>query len=44
MIYFLRVRADEIVMVPLYAKNVQDNIDPGLLRQLRQQYEKNRKP
>ena len=42
-IYFLRVRVDEIVMVTVYAKNVQDNIDPGLLRELRRQYEKNRK-
>jgi hypothetical protein len=43
-IYFLRVRWDEIVMVTMYAKNVRDNIDPNLLRELRQQYEKNRKP
>jgi hypothetical protein len=41
-VYFLRLQADEIVLVTMYAKNVRDNIDPKLLRELRQLYEKNR--
>lgn len=41
-IYFLRLRSGEIVFVTMYAKNVRDNIDPALLRELRRQYEKNR--
>ena len=40
-IYFLRLKSGEIVLVTLYAKNVRDNIDPKLLRDLRRQYEKN---
>ena len=39
MIYFLRLSEDEIVLVTLYAKNVRDNVDPRLLRQLRNAYE-----
>lgn len=39
-IYFLRLQSGEIVLVTMYAKNVRDNIDPKLLRELRQQYEK----
>lgn len=41
-IYFLRLRSGEIVLVTMYAKNVRDNIDPALLRELRRQHEKNR--
>ncbi len=41
-IYFLRLRSGEIVLVTMYAKNVQDNINPKVLRELRQWYEKNR--
>lgn len=41
-IYFLRLRPGEIVLVTMYAKNVRDNIDAELLRELRRQYEKNR--
>ncbi len=41
-VYFLRLRADEIVLVTMYAKNVRDNIEPKLLRELRRIYEKNR--
>ncbi|MBY0269011.1 MAG: type II toxin-antitoxin system RelE/ParE family toxin [Burkholderiales bacterium] len=42
-IYFLRLNSGEIVLVTMYAKNVQDNINPRVLRELRQWYEKNRK-
>ena len=38
-IYFLRLREDEIVLVTIYAKSVRDNIDPKLLKQLRDAYE-----
>ncbi len=38
-IYFLRLSEDEIVLVTMYAKNVRDNVDPRLLRQLRNAYE-----
>ena len=41
-VYFLRLGAGEIVLVTMYAKNVRDNIDPKLLRNLRRIYEKNR--
>jgi hypothetical protein len=39
-IYFLRLKSGEVVLVTMYAKNVRDNIDPKLLRELRRQYEK----
>ena len=41
-IYFLRLRSGEVVLVTMYAKNVRHNIDPKLLRELRRQYEKSR--
>ncbi len=41
-IYFVRLNADEIVLVTLYAKNVRDNIDAKTLKRLRQAYEENR--
>jgi len=41
-IYFLRLSEDEIVLVTIYAKNVRDNVDPRLLRQLRNAYEEGR--
>ena len=41
-VYFLRLRADETVLVSMYAKNVRDNIEPRLLRDLRRTYEKSR--
>ncbi len=39
---FLQLCAGEIVLVTMYAKNVRDNIDAKLLRELRRHYEKNR--
>ena len=41
-IYFIRVGADEIVLVTIYAKNVRDDVDAGLLRKLRQTYEEDK--
>lgn len=38
-IYFLRLNSEEIVLVTMYAKNVQENIDPKLLRRLKEIYE-----
>lgn len=41
-VYFLRLQADEIVLVTMYAKNVRDNVEPKLLRDLKRIYEKTR--
>jgi hypothetical protein len=41
-IYFLRVRADEIVLVTMYAKNVREDIDADLIKRLRQTYEESK--
>jgi len=38
-IYFLRLGPEEIVLVTMYAKNVQENIDPMLLRRLKEMFE-----
>ena len=38
-IYFLRLSPEEIVLVTMYAKNVQENIDPKLLRRLKEMFE-----
>lgn len=35
-IYFLRLKSGEIVLVTMYAKNVRDNIDPKLLKRLKE--------
>jgi mRNA-degrading endonuclease RelE of RelBE toxin-antitoxin system len=35
-IYFLRLNSGQIVLVTMYAKNVQDNIDPNLLKRLKE--------
>jgi hypothetical protein len=35
-IYFLRINPGQIVLVTMYAKNVQQNIDPQLLRRLKE--------
>lgn len=37
-IYFLRLGQGQIVLVTMYAKNVQENIDPGLLRQIKESF------
>ncbi|EQD50637.1 hypothetical protein B1A_09732 [mine drainage metagenome] len=38
-IYFLRIAEGSVVLVLLYAKNVRDNVDPGLLRQLKARFD-----
>lgn len=38
-IYFLRLNSGRIVLVTMYAKNVQENIDPKLLKRLKEIYE-----
>jgi hypothetical protein len=38
-IYFLRLRPGQIVLVTMYAKNVRDNIDPAILRRLKEAFE-----
>jgi hypothetical protein len=38
-IYFLRLDPDQIVLVTMYAKNVQENIDPKVLRRLKEMFE-----
>lgn len=35
-IYFLRFNPGQIVLVTMYAKNAQENIDPKLLRRLKE--------
>ena len=39
-IYFLRLASGEIVLVTMYAKNVRENIDPGLLKRLKEDFER----
>lgn len=38
-IYFLRLNPGQIVLLTMYAKNVQQNIDPKLLRRLKEVFE-----
>jgi mRNA-degrading endonuclease RelE of RelBE toxin-antitoxin system len=38
-IYFLRLSSGQIVLVTMYAKNVQDNIAPNLLKRLKEGFE-----
>lgn len=38
-IYFLRLASGQIVLVTMYAKNVQENIDPRLLKRLKEGFE-----
>ena len=38
-IYFLRVSPGQIVLVTMYAKNVKGNIDPELLRRIKEAFE-----
>lgn len=37
-VYFLRLNSGQIVLVTMYAKNVQENIDPNLLKRLKEVY------
>ena len=38
-IYFLRLNSGQIVLVTMYAKNVVENIDPNLLKRLKEVFE-----
>lgn len=38
-IYFLRLDPEQIVLVTMYAKNVQENLDSRLLRRLKETFE-----
>ncbi|MBP7053387.1 MAG: type II toxin-antitoxin system RelE/ParE family toxin [Phycisphaerae bacterium] len=38
-IYFLRLGPEQIVLVTIYAKNVREDIDPKLLRRLKELFE-----
>jgi hypothetical protein len=38
-IYFLRLASGQIVLVTMYGKNVRKNIDPALLRRLKEIFE-----
>ena len=37
-IYFLRLAHGQIVLVTMYAKNVQENIDPGVLKKIKESF------
>lgn len=37
-IYFLRLAHGHVVLVTMYAKNVRDNIDPAILKRLKEAY------
>jgi hypothetical protein len=38
-IYFLRYNSGQIVLVTMYAKNAVENIDPNLLKRLKEVFE-----
>ena len=40
MIYFLRLASGQIVLVTMYAKNVREDIDPRLLRRIKEDFER----
>jgi len=39
-IYYLRKTRTEIWMLTIYGKNVRENIDPGLLKRLKEGFER----
>ena len=39
LIYFLRLNSGQIVLVTMYTKNVRENINPKLLRRLKEMFE-----
>ncbi len=39
-IYFLRLSSGQIVLVAMYAKNLRENIDPRLLKRLKEGFER----
>ena len=38
-IYFLCLGAEQIVLVTMYAKHVQENVDPKLLKRLKEMFD-----
>jgi hypothetical protein len=38
-VYFLHLEHGAIVLVTMYSKNVRDNIDPGLLKRIKEAFE-----
>lgn len=38
-IYFLRLASGQIVLVTMYGKNVRENVDPALLKRLKERFE-----
>jgi hypothetical protein len=38
-IYFLRLQSGQVVLLTMYAKNVQENIDPKILQRLKEVFE-----
>ena len=38
-IYFLRLASGQIMLVTMYGKNVRENVDPALLKRLKEGYE-----
>ena len=38
-IYFVRLASGQIVLVTMYGKNVRENVDPALLRRLKEGFE-----
>jgi hypothetical protein len=38
-IYFLRLASGQIVLVTMYGKNVRENVDPTLLKRLKERFE-----
>ncbi len=39
-IYFLRLASGQVVLVTMHAKNVRENIDPSLLKRLKEGFER----
>lgn len=39
-IYFLRLASGQIVLVTMYAKNVREDIEPSLLRHIKEDFER----
>jgi len=38
-IYFLRLASGQIMLVTMYGKNVRENVDPALLKRLKERFE-----
>jgi hypothetical protein len=38
-VHFLRLNSEQVVLVTMYGKNVQENIEPKLLRRLKELFD-----